>query len=517
MKYSRPPPRATSTTRYCYGMIAILSALVLVLLWLSTQIASPRIAADLSRSDFTVNADQQELAQRILALNGLVDTAAVDRNSRGGLVLQLPYLKTDRFGVTDVELTPPTLHTTDFDDSEPDGTECPPVESARADMPVSMRESGVKHMPPIPTLYEPRAPKALWMPPIPISKDRHDQRLFYVDPKTGLSTTKIVYSLLGRSGAPTVNGANRENWSNQQVTAPEFAPRSLLHTDFLPAAQPTCPQVALRTVAYWHAWSDQQLAAKPLNVLVWHGTWLRTTSEAQKGGPMGELGLFTSTMLALTAMSARVTLLAHPQGEQAMKEALEHFDEYDIILIDTYSADVMTQTGHITNPDVLCRIRALDYWVGRGRETRAIGFGRQSAESCCTGPYHPPFSLCFLFSRVLPLVRILGVSLTFVSISFPSRAPSMRVHRIHSSTCIVIRISSMVRWRSFIRHNACAREIKRNGSGRHRSQHTRYHSRMRRRVGPLMRQHLSRPPICIQPDPIGTSYPVRAITCSRPT
>jgi hypothetical protein len=174
-----------------------------------------------------------------------------------------------------------------------------------------------------------------------------------------------VYALLGSATTPTTK-ANVDTSVlkplNLQVSAVDFAPRSLLHLDFLPAPQPTCPQQAAQTVAYWHAWSAQQLRSKPLNVLVWHGTWTRTTTEAQAGGPMGELGLFTSTMLALTAMAAKVTFLAHPQGEAAMRDAMEHYDEYDIILIDTYSAEILERGGHLRNPDVLCRIRALDYW-----------------------------------------------------------------------------------------------------------------------------------------------------------
>ena len=71
--------------------------------------------------------------------------------------------------------------------------------------------------------------------------------------------------------------------------------------------------------------------------------------------------LFTSTLLALTSLSANVTLLGWPVGEAALLDALSHFERYDIILIDTYSSDAMDKHGFMKKPEFTCRLRALDY------------------------------------------------------------------------------------------------------------------------------------------------------------
>ena len=271
------------------------------------------------------------------------------------------------------------------DEWEEEGQKCPPVLSA----------SG-QPLPPIPVLYEPRAPRALWMPPLPFTPDPTRPHSFNIDPLTGESNTRTVYrsevelspeDLSVAAGVGAKRTVTLSGWETQPSAAPSssgqqsqpeqqhrypskplFSPRSLLDPEYLVPPAPSCAQTAVRTRAYWTALDLQRRQQRPLNVLVWHGTWRHTTEGAKTGGPMGELGLFTSTMLALTALSVNLTFLTDPLHESALVKVLPYYLRYDIILMDTYSSDLMQRLGYLSRPDFLCRLRALDYWGTPSRQ-----------------------------------------------------------------------------------------------------------------------------------------------------
>lgn len=334
-------------------------------------------------SEGLVAKHQQQQVGQPAAAGDLVRVDARRRDQGAGIRDDLP-LAARAQPRSDAERAADEEHTIATDNA---GDPCPPVGTTEAAPPENQfgdRAGVTPHtriLPPIPTLYEPLAPRALWMPPIAFSTDVDHPHSFNLDPDTFTSTTRSVYESvdwLTRSWNQDAQALHNMHASTDKdgsvltqdvlPDAPNFAPQSLIHPDFLPPAPLRCEQNAIRTKSYWSAWAKQQTKERPLNVLVWHGTWKDTTDKAQQGGPMGELALFTSTMLALTALSANVTFFAWPEGESALVSALAHYKRYDIILIDTYSSKLMEDRGFMSQPDFRCRLRALDYWGTPARQ-----------------------------------------------------------------------------------------------------------------------------------------------------